>query len=400
MTRYRWPGAAFCGPEVLAGRALKSRRGNVRHLAGLLLALALAGCAIAPGVHYPGTSGSEGSAAGAAGEAPPPGALTEITFDLVQAQRASRVREIPDDVKALFGEPSAYVIGPGDVLQIVVWDHPELTLPAISVTTVGTDYYGANPIAPGYSVDSQGMLQFAYVGNVSVAGLTELQARDRLTRQLANYLKNPQLTLRVQAYRSRRVYMDGEVRNPGIQVFNDLPMTLPEALNRAGGFTTVGDRAMVAVIRNGVSTVVNIPALVAKGVSPSRVLLRNDDIVRVFAREDSKIFVLGEVTRPSTLFLRNGELTLNEALGDAGGVSQTTGNSKQVYVVRTLEGGKPEIYHLDASAPAAIALAENFQLKAKDVVFVDAAPLVRWNRVVSLLLPSTQTAYFGKVVTN
>ena len=50
----------------------------------------------------------------------------------------------------------------------------------------------------------------------------------------------------------------------------------------------------------------------------------------------------------------------------------------------------PEIYHLDASSAAAYALAESFELESRDVVFVDPVPLVLWNRVISLILPSAQ----------
>jgi polysaccharide export outer membrane protein len=49
---------------------------------------------------------------------------------------------------------------------------------------------------------------------------------------------------------------------------------------------------------------------------------------------------------------------------------------------------RPEIYHLDISSPMALALAEGFDLRDRDVVYVDPVPLVRWNRVISLILPS------------
>ncbi|WP_246257070.1 polysaccharide biosynthesis/export family protein [Pararobbsia alpina] len=374
----------------------------------LALLLALGACGIDPGQHY--TSGSQDrygtSVTGVPGadrtdgaqpnDDPPPGALTEITPDLIKLERAAIPTQIPLDVQSLFATPTPYTIGPGDVLNIMIWDHPELNLPSNSVQTVGIDYTGSASVASGYSVDANGMIQFAYAGAIHVQGLTEMQARDVLAARLATYVRNPQVTLRVQSYRSKRVYMDGEVRTPGLQIFNDVPMTLPEALNRAGGFTAVGDRASIAVIRGGKSVSVDIPFLVAKGINPSNILLRNDDIVRVFAREDSKVFVLGEVTKPTTLFLRNGELSLNEALGDAGGVSQMTGNGRQVYVVRNITADKHQIFHLDASNPSALALAENFELKAKDVVFVDTAAVVRWGRVINNVVPTAQAVYFGK----
>lgn len=369
--------------------------------------IAMSGCMIEPGMHWssaaqertiktqdgqPATTGKPDADAASTGVS----ALVEISPELVARQHDESPQSISDDVRQYFGAPGPYLIGAGDVLDIVVWDHPELTLPPISVTTVGTDYYGGNPVSPGYTVDSNGMVQIAYAGAMKVAGLTELQARDLITSKLARYVKNPQITLRVQSYRSRRVYLDGEVRNPGLFVFNDIPMTLVEAINRAGGFTQLADRASIEVTRNGQSTMISIPKLVKNGVNPSTVMLRSGDIVRVLAREESKVFIVGDVTRATTSYLRNGELTLNEALGDAGGLNPATAGASQVFVVRHLASGKSAIFHLDASSPAALALAEDFQLKAKDVVFVDAAPLTRWNRVIALLVPGAQTAYFGR----
>jgi polysaccharide export outer membrane protein len=94
------------------------------------------------------------------------------------------------------------------------------------------------------------------------------------------------------------------------------------------------------------------------------------------------------VLRPSTQTQRNGRLTLNEALGDSGGVSPVSGDPRQIFVIRAANQAQPEIYHLDAHSPTAYALAEGFELQARDVVYVDPAPLVRWNRVISLILPS------------
>ena len=399
---------------------------KIAQLAFLWTVMVLAGCSVEPGSHWYGSAASgtgntlgnglanspqqqmtssaaaqaqwhrDNPGASSGPDVAPAGAVVEITPNLVQAQRVERASPLPADVASLFAAPKPYTIGAGDVLNIVVWDHPELNLAPVAVTTVGTDYTGSASIASGYSIDSQGILQFAYVGPLKVSGLTELEARDLLTSRLSKFVRDPQITLRIQTYRSRRVFMDGEIRTPGLQIFNDLPMTLPEALNRAGGFTAVGDRASIAVIRDGKSVIVNIPDLIARGINPTKILLRNDDMVRVFAREDSKVFVTGDVSRPATLYLRNGELSLNEALGDAGGVSPVTGDARQVYVVRNVVEGKPEIYHLNVVNPGALALADNFELKAKDVVFVDAAPVVRWSRVISLFLPSTQSIYFGK----
>jgi polysaccharide biosynthesis/export protein len=260
-------------------------------------------------------------------------------------------------------------------------------MPAVAGAN-SADAIGAGSVSSGYTVDNNGKIQFAYVGMLPVQGLTESEAREALATKLGKYLRDPQVTLRIQVYRSKRVYVDGEVRTPGLQMLNDSPMTLPEAINRAGGFTTTADRSTIGVTRGDLTVKVNIPDLIAKGINPSQILLRDGDMVRVFAASDSKVFVLGEVVHASTISLNNGRLTLNEALGDAGGINQNSGDAKQVYVVRGKGQPKPTVYHLDASTPAAMALADNFELKPNDVVFVDASSLVRWSRVFSLLLPT------------
>ncbi len=371
---------------------------NPRLLSPLLASLVLSACAYAPGM-YVGKTGvlsdtpsnpwsitQARSSTAATADAPPPGSLITITPELIRQQRASRTSDIAPEVKNLFAQPKPYVIGPADVLNIVVWDHPELTL-APAGTTTGNDG-SQSQVGNGFNVSPQGLIQFPYVGTLKLAGLTEYEARDLLTQRLAKYLKDPQVTVRIQSYRSGRVYLDGEVRNPGLQAVNDNPMTLPEALGRAGGLTPAADRSAIAITRNGSTTLVSLPLLSARGINPSNILLGSGDMVRVLARDESKVFVLGEVLRPSTQTLRNGRQSLNEARGDSGGGNPASGDPRQIFVVRAANTTQPEVYHLDAHSPAAYALAEGFELQARDVIYVDPVPLVRWNRVISLILPS------------
>ena len=380
-----------------------------RCLPPLLASLILSACAYAPGM-YVGKAGlatdgpanpwsiTQARASADAPDAPPPGSLIAINPELLRQQRSRRATDIAPEVKKLFDVPKPYLIGPGDVLNIVVWDHPELTIAAAG--SLATDAGSLSPVGNGYNVSPQGLVQFPYVGTLKLSGMTEYDARDLLTQRLAKYLKDPQVTVRIQSYRSGRIYMDGEVRTPGLQALNDIPMTLPEALGRAGGFTATADRSAIAITRNGSTTTVNLAQLTERGVNPTGILLSHGDLVRVLAREDAKVFVMGEVLRPSTQTLRNGRLTLNEALGDSGGVSPVSGDPRQIFVIRAANRAQPEIYHLDAHSPTAYAMAEGFELQARDVVYVDPAPLVRWNRVISLILPSAQVVNTARDAAN
>lgn len=314
-----------------------------------------------------------------------------ITSELLSQQAHYTSDDMLAEVEALSAPNHAYRLGAGDIVNIMVWDHPELALiPAASSRNVGSVTQA--DIGNGYPISADGTIQFPYAGALKVAGLTELELRDLLTQKLAVYINDPQLTVRVQSYRNSRVYIDGEVNNPGLAVMDDIPMTLPEALNRAGGYTKEADRSSVMLSRNGVTLRLNLPALTRLGINPSRIMLANGDMLRVLNQRESQVFVLGEVTQPKATPLYDGRLSLTEALGESGGISTTSSNPSQVYILRRLEGQEPTIYHLDASSPAAYLLAHDFQLQARDVVFVDPAAVVRWSRVVSNLLPTLSGA--------
>lgn len=362
----------------------------------LLAALLLQGCAVvtAPGFDYADpklrTSVTLGQYVAGDANAQPQGVVIPITPALVQGEARARPSEIAPEVRRLFATPRPYTIGTSDVISIVVYDHPELLPNAGAVISQQADPTGISS-APGFIVGADGQITFPFIGRVRVAGLTEIEATDLIQRRLARYIKDPQVVVRINSFRSRRAYVDGEVRTPGTVIFTDIPMTLPEAVNRAGGITANGDRSSVLLTRNNQTTLVNLVHLQELGVNPNQILLESGDMLTVRHRDETKVFVMGEILRPSALVMRNGKLTLNEALGEAGGPNLLTANTSQIYVIRNTEvAGAPAIFHLNAGNPAALALAETFPLRPRDVVFIDPVPLVNWNRIISLILPSAQ----------
>lgn len=348
--------------------------------------------AMAPGIQFgkaPASSAS--SEADEADAIVVPAEILAITPRLVRQEKVLRDQQVAEDITALLQPAQVYRIEAGDVLHIVVWDHPELSasmLPAGVPGAVGVAGVAVSPMQPqsGFEIDQQGMLDFPYAGKLKLAGLTTVEAHERVVRSLSRYLKNPKVTMRVLTYRSKRVYVDGEVKQPGVQAINDLPMTLTEAINRAGGVTPMADQSRIMVSREGKTYQINMPQLVQRSVNPSSIMLASGDVVRVLSRDETKIFISGEVTSPRALPMRNGRLTLTEALGEAGGINPVTGDARQVYVVRRTSQSSV-VYQLDANAPGALAMAEGFELNPRDVVYVAATPLTNWNRTISALIP-------------
>src|ERR1700754_988882 len=122
------------------GALARALRRHVPLAAVVTIAALLSGCAMSPGMSYSsrvsGTGtiqsdpyGTSGTARTNGKDAPPPNTLIEINSDLVAKETAARPKGIPQGVTKLFAKPTPYVLGPGDVLSIVIWDHPELNLP-------------------------------------------------------------------------------------------------------------------------------------------------------------------------------------------------------------------------------------------------------------------------------
>jgi polysaccharide export outer membrane protein len=321
-------------------------------------------------------------------------AVIAITPQLLDAERQRASAPPVPDVPAPAGTSTdgAYHIGPGDVLAITVWDHPELT--GAVARDLSADAYVQGPPAANFVVDQQGQLNFPFAGTITLAGLTREQARTLLATRLARYFRDPRVTLSVQAYRSQRVYIDGEVKAPGLQAINDIPMTLLEALNRAGGLLPTADQSRITVERGGQRHRIDLLRTLAGGRHPAVLMLADGDIVRVPPRDESKVFVAGEVLTPRALTMHDGRLTLNEALGETGGINPLSGDTRQIYVVRK-STDRTRVFQLDARDTGSLAIAEAFELRPKDVVYVAASPLANWNRNLSLLFPGALTSAVG-----
>ncbi|MBO2986529.1 polysaccharide biosynthesis/export family protein [Burkholderia pseudomallei] len=364
---------------------------------------ALSACGVAPGMRMKQPANVPVSSAAAdapaeAGRKPRgeqlPVPITDIDLSLIRTLRDAQ--QAPRRAADLVSPASGYTIGCGDVLQITVWDHPEF---AAALGTQQQTAARAADAPAGFVVDQDGTLQYPYVGRIAVAGLKPEQVQARLARQLAQTFRDPQVTVRIASFRAKQVYIEGEVHTPGSQALNDIPMTLYDAVSRAGGFSASADQRRVTLVRDGVERRIDLSGA-AQGINPSRIVLRDGDLLRIPPRDESGVFVMGEVNRPVTaLPMRNGRLTLSEALSQAGSLNATTADAAQLYVIRGSLDAKPHVYRLDASSPVAMVLANQFELEPKDIVYVDGNGLVRFSRVLSLLLPAVNAGLTAAVAT-
>ena len=232
-------------------------------------------------------------------------------------------------VRASRAADADYVIGKQDVIAINVWEQPALS--------------------KNYIVDLDGTFTFPMIGRVSAAGMSPQQLEAELRRRLdGRFLKNPQITVSVEQYRSQRVFIIGDVKQSGPLPLSR-PMTLVEALSVVGVSNAATE---VVVVRGQGATGPVLPAPsnagqtstidlrdLQNGRADSNLDLKDGDTI--FVPRPATVFVSGQVKNPGEYVVRR-DATVLQALTLAGGVTDR-GTIKRLKIVRTVDGKQQEI---------------------------------------------------------
>ena len=161
-----------------------------------------------------------------------------------------------------------YIMTPGDQLQIYVLDHPDL-----SSTRANND--------SSYVVRPDGKLEFPLIGTVDTTGKTVSRFTDELTQRLSEYIINPNITVNVAKLGTTRVFVLGEVKNPGMHELQKGHRLL-DALGAAGSFTEKAAKKNVFLIRDGreeTMTKLNLNKFLYSGDMSQNVLLQEGDCI-------------------------------------------------------------------------------------------------------------------------
>lgn len=228
------------------------------------------------------------------------------------------LRPLPHATKP---QADAYRLGPGDVIEITVYNNPDLT----TKTSIGED----------------GTISFPLIGNVSLAGLTRAEAEKRIAHALevGKFVPKPYVNLVISDYRSQTISVLGDVSKPGTYQIRR-PIRVTEVLAMAGGITQNGSQ-QVTLVRKGANgtarrLTVDVADVLQHGDLGQDALVGNGDIV--FVPPAPRFYIYGEVRNPGAYPLHDG-MTVQQAISVGGGLT-VRGTQRGIQVDRKQPDGR------------------------------------------------------------
>jgi polysaccharide export outer membrane protein len=258
---------------------------------------------------------------------------------------------VKDAQPAAVGDQSAIAIGPGDLLDITVFDVPELVLKV--------------------RVDVSGCVSLAFIGDLKLAGMTvgdaqRLIARELVARQL---VKDPQVSIFIEEFATQGITVYGEVNTPGIYPLMG-PHHLYDVISAAGGLTLKSGRT-VTVLHAGQRDHPEVVDLATESASKDPLEHANVPVYpgdTIIVSKAGMVYVLGEVNKPGAFLMEdNTSISVLKATAMAGGTTKLASLKGSMILRKSLAGTSQtripldKIYHGKAS---------DLQLHAEDIVFI------------------------------
>jgi len=297
--------------------------------------------------------------------------LTENDFYILNQRNVEDLEFNINKFDDIYNYRYEYILGPADIVSINLTD--------------------TDDIDNSYEIDPDGLIDLPFIGKIKIDDFTVDQAQNILKEVLGQFYVNPDLQISVEEYNSSKVYIVGAVRNQLSINLDQKPIKLIEAAIQANFNPNAADNLLGTkgfLRRDNKVYRVNLKNAFSSIDERENFYLKKDDVIFIDRNSDS-IHVFGEVTKPGVYYPSN-NYSLTELISTSG-LNQLTANAKKVFVIREDFNSflKIKVYQLDIKDPINLVVGRKFLLQPKDIIFIPPTEIVKWNRVISLLLPQT-----------
>jgi polysaccharide export outer membrane protein len=373
----------------------------------LVAAALLPACTLLPGTGPYSDTVNGNATAGVRSTTPLPYALVDVTADTIGLLSQPNLITFKGAFPDKRPKPTQ-VIGVGDVLNITIFEASPggLFTPGQSA--------GARPgnfvDLPAQAVDQRGSIHVPYAGEIPAAARTIPEIEQAVSARLRNRAIEPEIVISLNQQHSSVVSVLGDVNTPGVLALNSVGERLLALIARAGGSKFEAIESYVTLQRDGK----RVRVLLSEVVHDPRenVFVRPNDVI-FLTHESPSFTALGALNQ--NVFGFNSEipfdveaLTLAQAMGKAGGLSDQQSDPSEVYVYRYEERPFleklgvdttrftferiPTIYRVNLRDPSGMLLAGGFQMRAKDVLYVANARVVDYYKLLTLINNTTGAA--------
>lgn len=363
------------------------------------LSLALSGCASFP--NWQASSGPSKAQVAEQKEVAFPIPVVEVTDAmariLMAAQGKSTFSQVLSD-----GKPRGYIIGPGDSLEVSVWEAPPALL--FGAATVDPKL-GMNSTRvttfPEQMVSVDGVISVPFAGLVPVAGKSPQEIEKEIARRLTGKANQPQVLVRVTRNATANVTVVGEVGQSVRMPLTAKGERLLDALAAAGGVRQPVGKTTIQLSRAGKVVAMPLEAIIRD--PAQNILLQPGDVLTATFQPLSFV-ALGATGRNEEISFEAQGITLAQALGRIGGLQDARADAQGVFIFRfeeaavfpdngkglpkTPEGKVPVVYRADLKNPATFLIAQNFPVKNRDVIYVANAPAAELQKFLNILTSS------------
>lgn len=286
-------------------------------------------------------------------------------------------------------------IRPGDTLGLLIYENVDDGL-------LAPEGANASPLDE-IQVDGNGFIFVPYAGRVKASGNTPEGLRRIITNRLDTQTPDPQVVVRRLAGDGSTVSIVGTVGQQGVFAIERPTRTLSAMIARAGGITVEPEIAQITVIRGKHRNKIWFEDLFSN--PKFDIALRPGD--RILVEEDKRAFtVLGATGSQNRLTFESQSLSAIEAIAQVGGLNSSLADPTGIFVFRNepadiantvlgrtdLQGTQRFAYVLDLTQPTGMFEARDFVIRDDDTVYVTEAPFVTWNKTISALTGSLQSA--------